>query len=195
MNPEIRKIVEQIHALERQLEQRFHAAQGEFYDSLEDGRARFTQEMRSLHKRYRVGVIRYVFGARLTTVLTAPVIYGMALPLAILDLGMTLYQHICFRAYGVPRVKRGDYIVIDRHRLAYLNLVQKMNCAYCGYGNGLIAYTREIISRTEQYWCPIRHAGKMLGVHERYNGFLAFGDAEAYHGSLGEKRSDLKDPQ
>ena len=195
MNPEIQKIVEQIHVLEKELEQRFHAAEEEFYDSLEDGRIRFTQEMKHLHKQYRVGVIRYVLNAELVTILTAPLIYGMALPLAILDIGITLYQHICFRAYGIPRVRRRDYIIIDRHKLAYLNLIEKMNCAYCGYGNGLIAYVREIISRTEEYWCPIRHAQEMLGTHKRYNDFFAFGDAAAYRKGMEKKRFDFDESE
>lgn len=43
-------------------------------------------------------------------------------------------------------MRRGDYIVVDRHHLAYLNVIQKINCVYCGYGNGLIAYARKIIA-------------------------------------------------
>ena len=46
---------------------------------------------------------------------------------------------------------RGQYIVIDRHRLKYLNAIEKLNCVYCGYGNGVIAYARDIAGRTEQY--------------------------------------------
>jgi hypothetical protein len=59
-------------------------------------------------------------------------------------------------------------VVIDRHRLGYLNPVQKLNCVFCGYGNGVIAYAREITARTEQYWCPIKHALKVKGSHDRY---------------------------
>jgi hypothetical protein len=43
-------------------------------------------------------------------------------------------------------------MIFDRTHLAYLNLVEKINCAYCSYGNGLAAYLREIAARTEQYW-------------------------------------------
>lgn len=50
--------------------------------------------------------------------------------------------------------------------LSYLNAIEKLNCVYCGYGNGVIAYGREIIARTEQFWCPIKHASKAAGEHD-----------------------------
>lgn len=126
------------------------------------------------------------------TLLTMPLIYGMAVPLFILDLSVSLYQLGCFTAWGVVRVKRSEYIVIDRHRLGYLNPVQKLNCVFCGYGNGVIAYAREITARTEQYWCPIKHALKVKGSHERYAAFQAYGDAEGFIKSSGAYRERLK---
>jgi len=33
---------------------------------------------------------------------------------------------------------------MDRHHLAYLNVIEKLNCEYCGYANGVFAYVREI---------------------------------------------------
>ena len=69
-------------------------------------------------------------------------------------------QAICFRSYRIPRVRRMDYIRLDRSQLAYLNWVETLNCLYCGYANGVAAYVREIAGRTEQYWCPIKHALK-----------------------------------
>jgi hypothetical protein len=122
--------------------------------------------------------------ARFLTVLTAPLICAMVIPFAFLDLSMTLYQAICFRVYGIPRVKRGDYIVFDRHRLAYLNAVEKFNCIYCSYGNGLIAYVQEIASRTEAYWCPIRHAQRIKTFMPRYAHFSDYGSAETYQEDL-----------
>ena len=56
------------------------------------------------------------------------------------------------------QVKRSEYVIIDRNHLSYLNLIEAFNCVYCGYANGVIAYVREIASRTEQHWCPIKHA-------------------------------------
>ena len=49
----------------------------------------------------------------------------LLIPFAFLDVCICLYQWICFRAWNVPRVRRENYIIIDRHRLAYLNGIQK----------------------------------------------------------------------
>ncbi|MBO9708359.1 MAG: hypothetical protein J7521_09115 [Caulobacter sp.] len=126
------------------------------------------------------------------TLLTMPLIYGMALPLFVLDISVSLYQLGCFTAWGIARVRRSEYVVVDRHRLGYLNPVQKLNCVFCGYGNGVIAYAREITARTEQYWCPIKHALKVKGSHERYRDFQAYGDVEGFVKSSGAYRERLK---
>ena len=116
----------------------------------------------------------------------------MVIPIAIMDITVTLYQHICFRLYRIARVERSKYIVMDRHQLSYLNGIEKLNCLYCGYGNGVIGYAREIIARTEQYWCPIKHARKVLGTHKRYSNFLDYGDAEDYETKVLEFREAMR---
>lgn len=191
MTTDIAKLLEDMRSIQEQLEQFFDEARDRFRYTLEDGRVRFSREVQQLHRRYRVSSLRYLLDASLVNVITAPIIYSMIFPLVILDLCFTAYQHICFRAYGVPRVSRRDYLVNDRHKLAYLNTIEKVNCTYCGYGNGVIAYAREIISRTEQYWCPIRHAHRVPGAHVRYPRFFAYGDAEAYLQGLETKRQEL----
>lgn len=127
---------------------------------------------------------RYITGADAATVLAAPVIYSLVLPFAILDGWVTLYQAICFRAWGVKLVRRRNFFAIDRHRLPYLNALEKLNCAYCSYANGVIAYVREVAARTEQYWCPIRHARPVRGPHDRYDRFVRYGDAASYRTRL-----------
>ena len=64
---------------------------------------------------------------------------------------------------------------MDRRKLAYLNSIEKFNCVYCEYVNGLIAYVQEIAGRTEQYWCPIKHAMRVKSMHSRYRHFLDYG--------------------
>ena len=191
MYRDMHELLADIRGLQEQLEAGFDEARERFRCSLEDGRVRITDEVRQFQRKYRVGSLRYLLDADLASVLTAPVIYSMIVPLVIIDLSFAIYQHICFRAYGVPRVRRLDYLVIDRHKLAYLNAIEKINCAYCSYGNGVISFAREIISRTEQYWCPIRHATRVLNAHERYSGFLPYGDAEGYQQELQDKRDEL----
>jgi hypothetical protein len=115
----------------------------------------------------------------------------MFVPIALLDLWISVYQAICFRAFGIARVRRSAYIVIDRQHLAYLNAIEKLNCVYCGYANGVFAYVREIAGRTEQYWCPIRHARRVRAPHIHYRHFVDYGDADGYRRRLIPLRQDL----
>jgi hypothetical protein len=195
MYADINKLLEDMRGIQEQLEEFFEETREKFRYTLEDGRVRVSYEVRQLQRRYRVSSFRYLLDADWRSVVTAPFIYSMIVPLLIIDGSFTLFQHICFRAYGMPRVSRRDYLVNDRHLLAYLNTIEKINCTYCGYGNGVIAYTREIVSRTEQYWCPIRHAHRVIDSHPRYPRFFAFGDAQSYQRGLKAKRQELIEGQ
>ncbi|MBF0629027.1 MAG: hypothetical protein HQL91_12490 [Magnetococcales bacterium] len=113
-------------------------------------------------------------------ILSAPFIYALIFPLSMLDFFLFLYQLVCFPIYGLPKVRRTDYISIDRGALVYLNIIEKLNCLYCGYAVGLLALSREIGSMTEQYWCPIKHARTIKDPHEIYLDFAEFGDSEGY---------------
>lgn len=90
--------------------------------------------------------------------------------------------------YRSPKVRRADYLVFDREDLPYLNAIEKFNCFYCSYGNGVAAYTREVAARTEQYWCPIKHARRIRDAHGRYPQFFDHGDAEAFRQGLARLR-------
>ena len=193
MYTDISKLLEDMRGLQEQLDQFFEDAREKFRYTLEAGRVRFSREVQQLQRRYRVGSFRYLLDADWRSLATAPLIYSMIVPLVLMDLGFTVFQHICSRAYGMPRVLRRDYRVNDRQRLAYLNTIEKVNCFYCGYGNGVIAYAREIVSRTEQYWCPIRHANRVSDAHRRYPQFFAFGDAQGYQEGRQDKRKALRE--
>ena len=192
MKPDIEKLVSDIREREARLQERFAEAEREFRYELHGRRVRFSRELREAHRRYRVGLLRYLRRSRPLFVLTAPVIYAMSVPLVFLDVALAIYQHICFRAYEIPRVRRRDYLVVDRNLLAYLNLLEKFNCVYCSYANGLIAFAREVVARTEQYWCPIRHARRIADPHDRYPHFLDYGDASRYREGLEELRRGLQ---
>jgi len=129
--------------------------------------------------------------SRVQSLLSLPFIYGMALPFVVLDAAISLYQAACFPLYGIARVRRRDYFVLDRARLPYLNAVQKVNCAYCSYANGLLAYATQIVARTEQYWCPIKHARLPAAVHARYDDFIEYGDGDDYEARALALRSRL----
>ena len=134
----------------------------------------------------------YVLEGDVLSLLTAPVIYSLLLPLILLDSWVTLYQSICFPIYGIARVPRRRYFAVDRHKLAYLNGIEKLHRTFCSYANGLIAYVREVAARTEQYWCPIKHARTIPAPHSRYHLFFDYGDAERYSGDLEPLRGALR---
>lgn len=192
MNNELNALFAQIQALEADIERRLDAHRAQFKYRLAKGRAVFDAGVASAHRRLRTSSLRYVLRAPLLHIAVAPLIYAMIIPLALLDLTMSLYQAICFRAWGISRVSRRHYIVNDRHRLGYLNAIEKLNCIYCGYGNGVLAYSREISARTEQFWCPIRHATQIRGPHARYADFVDYGDADGYRARLEELRAKLR---
>ncbi len=189
------EILSRIHSLQKQLEQEFEhllsEKRAQFQYNLKKGKVIFEKSMRDFQRRQRKGLWLYLRQAKPMHIITAPIIYSVIIPLILLDLAVSIYQQICFRVYGIPLVARADYIVIDRHHLAYLNSIEKFNCMYCGYGNGLIAYIREIFARTEQYWCPIKHARRSLSQHQYAEKFVDYGDADAYQKKLPLLRKEL----
>lgn len=186
-------LMEKIRQLEAELEILLAERAGELRLRILDGKIEYTGEILAAHRALKAGLLKYVFGAHPLKLLTLPFIYGLAAPLALLDAGVSLYQAVCFPVYGIPKVERGDYLVFDRAGLAYLNLVEKVHCAYCSYANGLLGYAREIAARTEQYWCPIKHARRIKAAHGRYSRFADYGDAEGYRENLPGLRKDFED--
>jgi hypothetical protein len=192
MTDEIDRLFAQIHGLERQIEQRLEEQRTHLRYRLARGRAEFEAEATEVHRRLRTGLVRYLRETPWRHLAVAPVIYAVIVPLALLDLSLSLYQWICFSVWRIAKVRRRDHIVFDRHRLAYLNAIEKLNCLYCSYANGVIGMAREIAGRTEQYWCPIRHALRPRGPHANYRAFVDYGDAAAYRERLEELRAKLR---
>jgi hypothetical protein len=194
MTGNVATLMDKIRLLESELDAELARRRAQLNFGIERGRVIFDEEVLRRHREMKIGLWRYIRNARPLVVVTAPFIYAVIIPLVLLDLFVTVYQALCFPAYGIAKVKRGDYLVFDRHHLAYLNALEKLNCAYCSYANGLIAYVAEIASRTEEYWCPIKHARRLQGVHARYRDFVDFGDAEAYATNLEELRRKAQLP-
>ena len=189
MNPKVDELLRRMQALREELEVEFRKKREEIEFVMQGKRVRFAEEVQQRQRLYRVGLLRYLRGARWLVVLTAPVIYSGFVVFAAMDLFVTLYQALCFPVYGIPRVRRRDYMVFDRGDLPYLNAIERFNCFYCSYGNGVAAYLREVAARTEQYWCPIKHARRVLGAHDRYPDFFEFGDPESFRQGLERLRA------
>ena len=191
MNEKITQLMGQISALEDELCTALHAQETRMFFEIRGKRVEFAHAVKVTHHRLRRGILRWIVTDRPQNFLTGPIIYGMAVPLLLLDLCVSFYQAACFPIYGIAKAKRADYIVVDRQYLGYLNFYERFHCTFCGYANGLVAYAGEIIARTEQYFCPIKHARKVLGTHARYARFLEYGEADDYHAKLERFRVEL----
>ena len=191
MNTKIQTLLQQISDIEDEIEEIINEQQVQILYFYKDGKVRFREGVEDAHRKLKKTVFRFFLDSKLRNTVSAPFIYSMIFPFAFLDLAITLYQEICFRLYRIKKVQRSAYIVIDRHNLKHLNIIERFNCVYCGYGNGVLTYAQEVAARTEQYWCPIKHARKVLGRHSRYHDFLDYGDAVDYHKHLAEYRRRL----
>ena len=192
MSERIDDLLDRISTLEHELESEVNHARSHWRYRVEAGRVRFEAEMHQAHRRLKQSVPKFLSESDIRNLLSAPFIYSLIVPIGILDVWITLYQTICFRLYGIARVRRSNYIVIDRQHLAYLNVIEKLNCVYCGYANGVFSYVREVAGRTEQYWCPIRHAKRVHAPHTHYREFVDFGDATSYQRRLPILRRELR---
>ncbi len=191
MNDPIAKILAQMAGLEEELRAAVHEQESRMFFQINGKRIEFEHSVMAAHRKLKTGFFRWLVTYRPQNLITGPIIYGMVIPLLMLDLFVSFYQWACFPIYGIAKVRRGDYLVYDRRHLGYLNFIEKFHCTYCEYANGLIAYLREIVARTEQYFCPIKHAHKILGKHALYNRFLAYGDADDYEARLEQYRVAL----
>jgi hypothetical protein len=193
MNDSLDSLLEKMRLLEKDILRELQKKEAEFFYEVRQGKIRFTEEARARHKHLVKRFTAYIRDSRFMILLTTPVIWSCIIPIALMDLFMTVYQAVCFPIYGIPKVKRGDYIRLDRRHLAYLNWAEKFNCEYCGYANGVIACATEIAARTEQYWCPIKHALRMKSMHSRYRHFFDYGDAEHYRQQIETVRRSFED--
>ncbi|MBT9520500.1 MAG: hypothetical protein IV101_06360 [Dechloromonas sp.] len=189
MNKNIDELLAKIRALQDELEEEYRQTRDEWAQK----KLELAEEFLRQQRRYKIGLFRFLLRTRFLVALTAPLIYLGWIPFLLMDLFVTIYQAICFPVYRIPRVKRSEYMVFGREDLPYLNIIEKFNCFYCSYGNGVASYTREVAARTEQYWCPIKHARRVKAAHDLYPNFCDFGDAEAYQQGLNRLRRQYED--
>ena len=180
MSDKLDSLLVKMRDLETEMMHELRRKEADFLYQVRAKKVRFTKEAAARHRKLSKRIHRYILDSTFLVILTAPVIWSCLVPFVFLDLVVSIYQAVCFGIYGIPKVRRSDYLLLDRHRLAYLNFLEKLNCEYCAYGNGVLAYVGEVAARTEQYWCPIKHALRMKSMHSRYRFFFDYGDAEHY---------------
>lgn len=192
MELELDDLLNRLCKLEEEFEKKVGDQRTAFGYRLQKGRAVFDQKILSEHRRFKKGLFQFLAESTYGNLIIAPIVYFLILPFVALDLSIWLYQRICFTVWGIKRVPRNHFIVIDRQHLAYLNPIEKLNCVFCGYATGLIAYVREVAGRTEQYWCPIKHSVRTQSAHARYRHFIDYGDAEGFRDRLEQFREEVR---
>ncbi|MDD2693824.1 MAG: hypothetical protein PHY14_02730 [Candidatus Gracilibacteria bacterium] len=181
MHQTIREILAKMESLNNDLREEYDRLAKKYGFSLQKRRVIFLEEFRKRNKSFKFPTWRYAIPTNIRHFLSIPFIYAMIVPTLLLDIFLTIYQWTAFSLYHIPRVKRKDYIVYDRRFLDYLNLIQKINCLYCSYVNGVFAYAVEIGARTERYWCPVKAANKPKFSHGWYRDFADYGNPEEWN--------------
>jgi len=193
MTTELETLLNKMKALENELLEELQKQEETFAYEIRKRKVYFEENAIIRNKAYIKSLYLYLKDAPLKHIISAPLIWMCIFPALLMDATCSLYQWVCFPIYGIPRVNRQDYFNFDRAYLDYLNIIEKINCAYCSYFNGLVAYLQEIAARTEQFWCPIKHAGHLKNLHSRYHKFIAYGHAAKYRSDVQLTRHDFKD--
>ena len=192
MNDKIREIVEEIEAMKLKLAEEIAKQEGHIRYEIHDGYVKFENEILAKQKENMKNLITWFREVPFIHFLAAPIIYAMIIPSMLFDLTIFIYQQVVFRIFKFKFIKRSDYIIFDHQYLGYLNPIEKVNCLYCSYVNGLMQYASAIAGRTELYFCPIKHAKKVAHEHNYYDAFLSYGDGEDYQDKLKALREELE---
>jgi hypothetical protein len=190
MNDKIREIIDEIEAMKIKLGEEIDKQEGHISYEIQNGYVTFEKEVLAKQRENMKNLLSWLREVPLLHFLTAPLIYAMVIPAIIFDVVLFVYQQIAFRVFKFQFIKRSDYLHFDHHYLGYLNPIEKLNCLYCSYFNGLMQYASAIAGRTELYFCPIKHAKKVVSEHKYYKEFLSYGDEENYQEKLKELRKN-----
>jgi len=188
MNDKIREIVEEIEAMKVKLGEEIAEQESHISYDIHHGYVEFEKGVLEKQRENMKNLLVWFREVPLVQFLTAPLVYGIVIPAILLDMIIFIYQHVVFRVFKFECLKRSDYIVFDRHYLGYLNPVEKLNCLYCSYVNGVLQYASAVAARTEFYFCPIKHAKRVVYEHDYYQNYLMYGDEDLYHDKLEELR-------
>ena len=190
MNDKIREILEEIEEMKVKLAEEIDKQESHITYEIKDGYVRFEKEVLAKQRENMKNLLSWFREVPFLHLLSSPLIYAMIIPAVLFDIILFVYQQIIFRVYKFEFIKRSDYMLFDHHYLGYLNPIEKLNCLYCSYFNGLMLYASAIAGRTELYFCPIKHAKKVISQHAYYDEFLSYGDEEEYQKKMEELREN-----
>lgn len=191
MNDKIREMLEEIEEMKVKLAKEIDKHEKHISYEIKNGYVTFEKEVFAKQKENMKNLFTWLGEVPLLHFLVAPLIYAMVIPAICLDVILFIYQQVVFRVFKFQLIKRSDYMIFDHQYLGYLNAIEKLNCLYCSYFNGLMLYASAIAGRTELYFCPIKHAKKVVDKHPYYDEFLSYGDEEEYQKKLKELREDF----
>ncbi len=138
MSDKIKKIIEDIEALEEKLKEEIAEQERHIIYEIKNGYVTFEKDIFEQQKENMKNILNYLRDIPFFHLISSPLIYFMILPAMVFDVMLFFYQQVIFRIYKFEFIKRSDYIIFDRHYLAYLNPIEKINCLYCSYFNGSI---------------------------------------------------------
>lgn len=93
----------------------------------------------------RIGWLRTLSGA-FAMFLCIP-----GLMIAHLTFTVLLYQWLVCPLLGIKHVRWKDYVIIDRHRIKALSRIDRLNCKFCGYANGLCGMMNQEYDNLAEY--------------------------------------------
>ena len=192
MSDKIKEMIEEIEAMKVKLGEEIAQQEKDISYEIQNGYVRFEKDVLDKQKENMKNLLAWFREIPLLHLLASPLVYGMVIPAIFFDIILFIYQQVIFRIFKFKFIKRSDYIRFDRQYLGYLNSIEKLNCMYCAYFNGLMHYASAITSRTELYFCPIKHAKKVAYKHEYYDAFFVYGDENDYQQKLEELRKKFQ---
>jgi len=184
MSDKIKEIIEEIEAMKVKLGEEIAQQEKDISYEIQNGYVQFEKEVLDKQKENMKNLLAWFRDIPLLHLLASPLVYAMVIPAILFDIILFIYQQVIFRIFKFKFIERSDYIRFDRQYLGYLNLIEKLNCMYCSYFNGLMQYAAAIAGRTELYFCPIKHAKKVAYEHDYNDEFFRYGDEDEYQKKL-----------
>ena len=192
MSDKIKEMIEEIEAMKVKLGEEIAQQEKDISYEIQNGYVQFEKEVLDKQKENMKNLLAWFRDIPLLHLLASPLVYGMLIPAILFDIILFIYQQVAFRIFKFKFIKRSDYIRFDRQYLGYLNSIEKLNCLYCSYFNGLMQYAAAIAGRTELYFCPIKHAKKVAYEHEYYDAFFRYGEEDEYQKKLEALRKEFQ---